>query len=61
LQQTREFLTAGAFLPVATTVRGINANALVIQVALEIVVASVVVLTQGPARLSRTEQKQLQV
>jgi uncharacterized protein len=52
--------TGAVFLPVATTISGANANTLVIQVALEIVVAVVVVLTQGPARLSRTLPKQVQ-
>jgi uncharacterized protein len=52
--------TAGVFLPVATTVAGTNASTLAIQVALEILVATVVVLTQGPAQLSRTQQRQVQ-
>jgi membrane protease YdiL (CAAX protease family) len=47
--------TAGIFLPVATTVAGTNVSTLAIQVALEVLVASVVILTQGPLQLSRTE------
>jgi membrane protease YdiL (CAAX protease family) len=53
--------TAGAFLPIASTVAGTNLNTLLIQIALEILVAIVVTVIEGPARLSRTEPKQVQV
>lgn len=52
--------TGAVFLPVATSVSGTNAGTLPIQIALEILVAGIVVLTHGPARLSRTEPKQAQ-
>lgn len=52
--------TAGVFLPVASTVAGTNTSTLLIQVALEILVAGVVVFTQGPAQLSHSEQRQVQ-
>lgn len=53
--------TAAVFLPVATTVSGENLGALIIQILLEILIAIVVVGSTGPARLSRTEQKQVQM
>lgn len=52
--------TAGMFLPVATTVSGINLNILIIQIAFVIMVAIVVTLIEGSAQLSRTEPKQVQ-
>lgn len=52
--------TAGVFLPVASTVAGTNTSTLLIQVALEILVVSVVIVTQGPAQLSHSEQRQVQ-
>lgn len=54
--------TAGAFLPIASTIAGTNVNTLIIQIALEFLVAIIVVIViAGPARLSRTEPKQVQV
>lgn len=52
--------TGGAFLPVATSISGANSDVLVIQIVLEILVAGLVVFTQGAARLSRTQPKQVQ-
>ena len=52
--------TAGVFLPIANTVTGDNIGTLVFLVVLEIVVAIVVVRIAGPARLSRTEPRQVQ-
>lgn len=51
--------TAGAFLPLASTVSASNLGALIFQVAVEILIAIVVTLTTGPERLSRTEPKQI--
>ena len=51
--------TAGAFLPLASTVSASNLGALIFQVAVEILIAIVVTLTAGPERLSRTEPKQI--
>jgi len=53
--------TGGAFLPVANTLTGTNLNTLIIQIALEILVAIVVIVFEGPERLSRTAPKQVQV
>jgi uncharacterized protein len=53
--------TAGVFLPIANTVTGSNLNALIIQIVLEILVAIVVIVIEGPERLSQTEPKQVQV
>lgn len=53
--------TAGAFLPIANTVSGNNLTALIIEIVLIILVAIVVIVTQGPAQLSRAESKQVQV
>jgi len=50
--------TAGVFLPIANTAVGSNVNALVIQAALEVCAAIAVTLFAGPARLSRTQDKQ---
>ena len=52
--------TAGVFLPIANTASGSNVGAWVIAVALEIVAAIAVTGIAGPARLSRTEPKQVQ-
>jgi membrane protease YdiL (CAAX protease family) len=53
--------TAGAFLPIANTITGTNVNTLIIQIALELLVAILVIMIAGPGRLSRTEPKQVQV
>jgi len=53
--------TAGVFLPVANTVSGNNLGAEIIYIVLEILIAIVVVVIAGPARLSRTEPKQVQM
>ncbi len=53
--------TAGAFLPIANTASGSNQSSLIIEVVLIILVAVVVTVTQGPARLSRSEPKQVQM
>ncbi len=53
--------TSAVFLPVATTIAGANTATLIIQLALEVLVVSVLLFTQGPERLSRTEEKQVQV
>lgn len=50
---------AGVFLPVANTVSGGNQTALIIQIALEILIAVVVVVQAGAEQLSRTEEKQI--
>lgn len=52
--------TAGVFLPVAGAASGDNMSTLVIVVAFEIFVAAVVTILAGPARLSRTQEKQVQ-
>lgn len=52
--------TAGVFLPVGTTISATTSTALIIQVMLEILVAIAVLLVAGPARLSRTQPKQVQ-
>jgi membrane protease YdiL (CAAX protease family) len=52
--------TAGVFLPIANTVTANNMGALLLQVLLEIIVAIVVMIIAGPARLSRREQPQMQ-
>jgi membrane protease YdiL (CAAX protease family) len=46
---------AGVFLPIANTVTGNNTGTLILLVLLQIVVASVVLMIAGPARLSRQE------
>jgi len=51
--------TAGIFLPVATTVTGTNSGTLAVQVLLEILLATIVTVTQGPGRLSRSAEKQV--
>lgn len=52
--------TGGAFMPIASTVAGTNLNTLLIQIALELLVAIAVTVTTGAAALSRTEPKQVQ-
>lgn len=52
--------TAGAFLPMANTVSGSNTGVLIIAIAIEILVAVVVTVIAGSARLSRTEPMQVQ-
>lgn len=52
--------TAGVFLPGGTTVSGGNVSAFVIQIALEVIVAVIVVLVAGPERLSRSQEKQVE-
>jgi len=52
--------TAGVFLPSATTLSTEGLGAFAAQVALEVVIAIVIVALAGAADLSRTEQKQVQ-
>ncbi|HSB90239.1 MAG TPA: type II CAAX endopeptidase family protein [Anaerolineales bacterium] len=52
--------TGGAFLPIASTIAGTNLNTLLIQIALELLVAVAVTVSAGSAALSRTERKQVQ-
>jgi membrane protease YdiL (CAAX protease family) len=52
--------TAGVFLPIANTVTGNNMSALMLQALLEIIVAFVIMIIAGAARLSRTQPKQVQ-
>jgi membrane protease YdiL (CAAX protease family) len=52
--------TAGVFLPMPNTVSGNNLSVLIVIIGLEILVASVVTVIAGPARLSRSEPKQVQ-
>ena len=51
--------TAGAFLPMANSVSGENLGVLIFAIVIELVVAVAVTLYAGPARLSRTEPKQV--
>ena len=51
---------AGVFLPIANTVSGTNQGALLIQIALDVLVAVGVVLLAGAEKLSRSEVKQIQ-
>lgn len=53
--------TAGVFLPMASSTSSENLGALLIALALEMVIAGIVILYAGPARLSRTEPKQVYV
>lgn len=53
--------TAGVFLPIATTISGGNASALIVETLLLMVAAIGVTVQAGPAPLSRTEPKQVQV
>lgn len=50
----------GAFMPMANTVSSENMGAYIIFVLLEVIAAIIVVIATGPARLSRTEEKQVQ-
>jgi membrane protease YdiL (CAAX protease family) len=52
--------TAGVFLPMATTVSNENMGAYITVTILEIAAAMIVTFMAGPARLSRTEPKQVQ-
>jgi CAAX protease family protein len=52
--------TAGIFLPMANTVTSQNMGAYIAYVLLEWVAAVVIVLATGAAKLSRTEEKQIQ-
>jgi membrane protease YdiL (CAAX protease family) len=52
--------TAGIFLPMANTVSSQNMGAYIGYVLIEWVTAVVIVLATGPARFSRTEEKQVQ-
>lgn len=52
--------TAGIFLPVANTTSGENMGTYITIVLLEVAAAVVVTVVSGPARLSRTEQMQMQ-
>ena len=52
--------TAAVFLPMANTVSGSNLSVLIIAIVLEILVVVVVTVIAGPARLSRSEPKQVQ-
>lgn len=51
--------TAGVFLPIANTAVGAHVNALIIQAALEVLVAVAVTLFAGADRLSRTQPRQV--
>lgn len=53
--------TAGVFLPMASSTSSENLGALLLAIALEMVIAVIVILSAGPARLSRTEPKQVYV
>lgn len=52
--------TASVFLPLSNTASS-NSSALIIQVLVEAIVVIVITFTAGPARLSRTGSKQVQV
>lgn len=52
--------TAGVFLPIANTVIGSNAGALIFQILLETLVVIAVVIVAGSERLSRSEATQVQ-
>lgn len=52
--------TAGVFLPMATTLSGANTGALAIAVGFEVLSAVAITVIAGPARLSRTEPRQVQ-
>lgn len=53
--------TTGIFIPVASTVSAENLGALAMRVVVEILIAVVVVVASGAARLTRTEPKLAQV
>lgn len=52
--------TMGIFMPMASTVSGENMGAYVGYILFEIIAAVIVVVMTGPARLSQTEEKQVQ-
>jgi membrane protease YdiL (CAAX protease family) len=52
--------TVGIFFPMANTVSSENIGAYIGYVLFEMIAASVIVIVTGPARLSRTEAKQIQ-
>jgi len=52
--------TVGIFVPMASTVSSENMGSYIIYVLLELVAAVVILFVSGPARLSRTEQMQVQ-
>lgn len=52
--------TAGIFMPMANTVSSENMGSYIIYALLEVLVAVVIIIVAGPARLSRTEPKQRQ-
>ena len=53
--------TAGVFMPIASTVSSENLGAYFLYVVLEVITAVVIIVIAGPARLSRTEPKQVQM
>jgi membrane protease YdiL (CAAX protease family) len=53
--------TAGVFMPMANTVSSGNMGAYITCVLLEVAAAVMIVIVTGPGRLSRTEEKQVQV
>jgi membrane protease YdiL (CAAX protease family) len=52
--------TAGVFFPMASTVSSENIGSYIIYALLEVLVAVVIIGSAGPARLSRTEEMQVQ-
>ena len=52
--------TVSIFFPMASTVSSENIGSYIIYVLLEVVAAVVIIFVAGPARLSRTEEKQMQ-
>ena len=52
--------TVGIFVPMASTVSSENMGSYIIYVLLEVAVAVVILFVSGPARLSRTEEMQVQ-
>jgi membrane protease YdiL (CAAX protease family) len=52
--------TAGLFVPIANTQSGANMDSYIWYVLLEVVMAVIIVIMTGPARLSRTEPMQVQ-
>ena len=52
--------TVGVFMPMANTVSSENMGSYVFYVLFEVLAAIVVTVVAGPARLSRTEEKQIQ-
>lgn len=55
------FNTAGVLLPIANNLSNANMYMRAIISTLELLVAVIVALTSGPARLSRTEEKQVEL